>query len=467
MLLYYKKYLQQIDKKVTKVNKQLNLIYNQYNQYGGEFSEKPLIDMQNKVKNINSTLERLEKISPYVKRYKNRIVNLIQEIEKVHNSGGDHISGGLDSTKLDEMMKNLETMNNDIVALLNKETFRIHGDKEIHSNILIKSEKDSWENILIIYRLLVANFNEVFTQSKSDKLYAIYEQVLQNIDKNSIELDELEQVINKYEIQARSKIGTLLDTIDTKFDKSYIAYTKENIDEDDYKVKINFGVDTLVPYGADYTILKNILDQLIDHYYNTTLINISINPTHDAYKSITDVTNDERKTFQLGGDLSDHEKETHNIIKIKTSLTELSRKFEKINLKIGTSQELHDSYEQYRIRYSYYLMYLIMIMTKNQMRQEQQIFKYISKEIVQFYYNIIKDILSKIENMDKTTIITFFSVYHYFTLIKMKNFCKFLITNLSDDSIVDIFSCAPELLIYFTLFNNFKDLLESYDNNSV
>ena len=472
MLSYYKTYLQQIEKKAIRTDKKLINKYNKYSEYsknsqcGGEFSEKPIDIMQNKVTKVNETLERLEKISPYVKRYKNRISNLIQEIEKVHNAGGDHISGGLNSAKLDKMMKDLDTMNNDIIMLLDKETFRIHSDKEIHSNILMKSDKESWENILIIYRMMIANFNELFVQSKSLKLHMIYEQVLINVEKNSKELDQLEAVIDEYEINIRSKTGSLLDNIDTVYDPNLIMYTQENIAESEFKIKITFNTEILSPTGANYEELKTMTNQLIDYYYNSSSVNISINESSGAYDSVSNLVGNERKTLQIGGisdeEMNNHQKETQNIIKLKTSLTELSRKFEKVNIKIGTSQELHNSYEQYRIRYSYYLMYLIMIMTKTQTVREQYIFKYIDKKTIKLYYDIITDILNKVENMDKTTIILFFSTYHYFTLIKMKSFCKFLIQYTPDANLVDIFNCGPKLLTSFTLFNNFKDLLDSY-----
>jgi hypothetical protein len=523
MLSYYKNYLEQIQKKVLKIDRQLDNKYNKYNQLGGKLLTEPITSMKNKVTQINETVEKLEKLFPYMKRYKRRINDLITRINEVHDSGGDHINGGLDSTKLNEMMANLDKMNNDIVSLLNKETFRIHSDKEIHSNILIKPSKDSWEDILIIYRILISDFNKVHSQSKSVKLHEIYDNVITNIKKNSVELDELEKAINLYEIEIRSKINILIDNMDVTFDKNYIAYAKEYINPDEFKIKLTFGEELLSPVGADYTILKDMTDQLIEHYYNTSL-DITINTSNSAYNPINDVAQNERNAIKIdsyykkinqnkenrininnpqpsneddteqqspqelvepvkstrspssqnnnnveqvhsGGNQLDHEKETQSIILVKKDLVELSRKFETINIKIGTSQELHNSFEQYRIRYSYYLMYLIMIMTKNQMSQEQLIYKYMDKETVKFYYNIIKDILQKIENMDKTEIILFFSTYHYFTLVKTKHLCKFLIENLSDTKILDVFNSASELLIHLTVFNNFKDILESYHDN--
>ena len=475
MLSYYRSYLKTIDNKVLKINEQLEEKYIKYKkikakyQIGGDGYNKALDAVSEKITQVNDTLLKLDASSKVMASYKSQITDLIAEIDNVHSLGTDDMLGGLDNAKMELMFKKLDDINNSILHILNKDAIRRHDDNTIPASIFVKPKNESWENILNIYNILLKDYKGLYADAKSMNLGEIYGKVIENIKQNSKSLDELNKTINTYEVSIRGKLHKLFNEFQTEYETNSIKLARG---KPETLIKITSNI--VRPLGTDYTVLNNTAKKLIDYYYDRNSINFSINLVEDD--SLLDLKNSQRNKIQIGGILSKedmvkynvkvHEEETENIGEIKTHLTNISIQFEQVNQKMEILHDLHNEFEKNRIRYSYYLMYLMMIITKKQVTQDQEIFKYISKETIEFYYLIIKDILDAIEyaQINSSKSIEFFSTYHYFTLLKVKNLCQYLKKNLQEDEVVDIFECSSNLMADFALFNNFKDILQTYKN---
>jgi hypothetical protein len=103
-------------------------------------------------------------------------------------------------------------------------------------------------------------------------------------------------------------------------------------------------------------------------------------------------------------------------------------------------------------------------------KQSMKIYKFINKGILNFYYFIIKDILIRFNNITLQTaqsepFIINLNVFHYITINKLFKFIEFLLksSKIRIDNYIDIKNCSGDVLYGFVLFNNFKDIIDSFN----
>jgi hypothetical protein len=111
-----------------------------------------------------------------------------------------------------------------------------------------------------------------------------------------------------------------------------------------------------------------------------------------------------------------------------------------------------------------YQIYCITIPTSG---KEQIIYRYIDGNILSEYKNLVDKIIINFNNFTQLTnkkdrdAILYFNQYHYFTIKKLKKFFDFVIPNIGT-KIIDIKMCKNDVYHTFTLFNQFKDILDVY-----
>jgi len=111
------------------------------------------------------------------------------------------------------------------------------------------------------------------------------------------------------------------------------------------------------------------------------------------------------------------------------------------------------------------MLYLALITLANKKLDNIYSYQYINQGLMQFYLSIINNILDKITSvtLEKNRIIRYFETTHYITLMKMKTFLQFVISNIDTLEIIDIRACTNSILKNFMILNYFKDILESYN----
>lgn len=440
MLSYYLEYLKSINNSINDDIIKLNDKYNKYTanlQYGSGFS----MGFVGKLNNIRDTLSRIKVLLPELNEYNKTIVNIIDKIEKVYESG-KHIND-MQISSMHTLLNHLDTMNKKILDIVSIDT--IYGEP-VEKQMFMK-DNGNWENILSIYKILINNYNNVKKEISDKPLSSIYITLSKHIQENIEALDDLDKIIEVYKIKIKSNIDNIFD-ID-EYRSSDIVYERNSVYK--YTLRLNFKEKVTIPIGNDYAYYNRFADELIK---NVGSINIDMD-----YENFYNIKETLDKKIQFGGNTEyENQKE---IINVNNLLLSLSQKLEKINIKIENVTMLENTYNQYRARYTYYITYLILCITKYDIIGEQIIYKYINKGTIQFYHSIINNILSKINEKTKSDIIDYMSKYHYFTLIKLQKFCDFLIKNMQIDSVINVFE-STKLIVEFTLLNNFKDIIESY-----
>jgi hypothetical protein len=153
--------------------------------------------------------------------------------------------------------------------------------------------------------------------------------------------------------------------------------------------------------------------------------------------------------------------------RITPKLIEIMKKVDILNIKLKEIKDLNKFAINIKSRLIMYKTYLILII-QNEFNQKQKIiFKYINRGLVQYYLSVILSITEKF-NINADGIndgIRFFNSYHYILILKFKNFFKLLLDfpDFTINKIIDIEKSSDNIKLLFTLFNGFKDLLDSYN----
>ena len=58
--------------------------------------------------------------------------------------------------------------------------------------------------------------------------------------------------------------------------------------------------------------------------------------------------------------------------------------------------------------------------------------------------------------------IFWFNIYHYFTIKKLQKFFEYIIP-MTENKVIDIRRCKGDVYHNFVIFNQFKDILDVYD----
>ena len=125
-------------------------------------------------------------------------------------------------------------------------------------------------------------------------------------------------------------------------------------------------------------------------------------------------------------------------------------------------------YQHMNHRFNNYFMYQIYCLTIPVSGKNQINYVYIDSQILQEYKNILDNIIQKFNNFgqitdpdDKNAII-YFNKYHYFTIKKLNKFLNFIIQN-SNNKVIDIRKCKKDVYQTFLLFNQFKNIVDVYN----
>jgi hypothetical protein len=119
-------------------------------------------------------------------------------------------------------------------------------------------------------------------------------------------------------------------------------------------------------------------------------------------------------------------------------------------------------YKLFKIQLNNFILYLTLMTLSSNMISHLMIYTHINKGLCQFYLLIIESLLEQINLENRRIDVIYFQQNHYITLLYMKNFLKFLTTNMKTLDVVDINLCTENVKKGFIILNHFKDLLESY-----
>lgn len=125
-------------------------------------------------------------------------------------------------------------------------------------------------------------------------------------------------------------------------------------------------------------------------------------------------------------------------------------------------------YQHFNYRFNNYFMYQIYCLTIPKSGKVQINYNYIDKNTLLEYKKLVEKIIinfnnfTQLSNEKERDATLYFNQYHYFTIKKLKNFFDFIIPTI-ETKIIDIRMCKKDVYHTFTIFNQFKNILDVYN----
>lgn len=197
-----------------------------------------------------------------------------------------------------------------------------------------------------------------------------------------------------------------------------------------------------------FELLKNYISIFKDSPSQVTKIDKNKYEYNDFIKKymnqIHDIESGNNHTFLLGG----HVDETNQINELIDNIRNINKKLDLFKLQV-------DKYNQYKIDYMYYVMYMTYIVTFD---EKIEIYRYIDWNTLNKY----KMIIDQIKNDNSNNIYLYFEKYHYIIFNMMSEMLNFLVLTLDKDKndMIDISRSTGHIKVDFAIFNHFITLLK-------
>jgi hypothetical protein len=271
-----------------------------------------------------------------------------------------------------------------------------------------------------------------------DKVYVTHD----TIDHDTIYLiNALESAIDGAIIVINTAMQYVRQVSHNDYDESHIAISKKNVDPSKFQVEIISDGLTELMIGYEGLITDSVV----------TLLN---NAT-DYAKIDTIEQTVEKQLLEHITRLTDYIKDHPNTTSMELNVSILHSKIKLFVCNWNT-------FQQYKYRYYNYFIYCVYCITNNN-THPQSIYRYIDTKILGHYLKILDDITTRFNSPTNSDIIQYFNVCHYHTIKTLRNFFKFFGRVLEPMQIIDVFYCQEDVKQSFIIFNQFKELLDIYE----
>jgi len=407
-------------------------------------------------KEINAlTNEQLEKITDQFKKF-----NIYNASEKLHNVDNE----------LSETIGMIQHMHDYITKKLNNTTGAINNIPTINEelfNILDKKFMRTANNLLLSKNVdntpinVMREIFYMFLKDKPDmenKTITEIEQIVSiDIEKSLVSLNKLQDEIDVALINVNEFMETIRISVLNNYEPSQISFASSTIAPNLFEVSLKMNTLNKLIIGYDGMITEQTI-VTISNTYEHIQIDENEKKFVDQLKNyktnlITILNKDYDVPFtQIGGQA------------LMDVLYKFNFELQQIQRKIGIFVEKWNEYQQLKLRYYNYFLYQIYSLVSD---SNKQIYLYINKKYINYYLSIFDNITMKFTMT--TTLeepykeyIKYFNVYHYYTIKKLRKFFKFLSETLTEEQVIDIMHCNEDVVRSFTLFNQFRNIIEEY-----
>jgi hypothetical protein len=394
------------------------------NMIGGDSSLEKL----KQIKEINGI--NLGTTKENLKTLKIKMEELNDELKKADK---DYIIDTQKLKKIDESLKPLLDKINEYDSNVYKlEKIKIDEFDFNYINI-----KQNFNSIMNIYKNLVISLKDFKLTSSNE-----YEQINNKVNNSSNQLTEEIKALNLNITNLSNKIETDIENIKNIYQKSQYSNIEKYIISNDIVEKENIEEVEILNKKDLLTIM---IPDRIKEIEEMTRYFLRINEINTKEKDLYNADFDISKYFLKGGKL------------LNKGLYNFSYELENLQIKMGKLNYLINYYEQLKIRYFYYQMYLGLLINKT----DYLIYKtnYLEYKTIVLY----KDLVNYITNNLRENELKYFGKYHVITLLKIDNFLNNLQLNLKDGDVFDMRKIEDNnLKIDSYLFSSFRKILDDF-----
>lgn len=433
--------LTELNRCLADVNNHIYLIESNTKMCGGS----KLSDLTEKIKHdLKSHSYSNEKMLAKLKEFESHIKDVIKEFNEINDSN-------LITSKARSEFDRLST---DIDNFVKSKGYKIIDTDT--RNILDNSGNRFLSSLFNIWTPFVTEYEKIIEVAEStdvNTLRILKDQCEQNIFTLGLFEDVLSTVLKKIQtnenLTPRYKIQEqTLTEIKYSFQDSDGILALTNDKPYSYKKTINLvNVDFL-------TLIETNKLKFIDEYvkYIKTNSNLDLEkPTVSISEDIIDsVKKLETINVQKGGEIKEFD--------VFNSILSLTEKMNQVNkLLSNVKTKINESIE-FKNKLHYYLLYLSETLTVKNI--QLTVYRYIDKDTLKFYLDILNGIKSNIHS-NVETLVEYFNKFHELMLDQTINCLQFLCDSIGD-KLIDISRCTGHVVFDMVLFNHFKDILENY-----
>lgn len=418
------------------------------------------------IDNIDSTNTTIDnQIVDNATKVRALLKDLIEAIRSIDISSID-LKSSLKNSSSKESYDRLRRFQKAVERSLNIELDNYVEGQDVPKDVLDYSKTDPklLDDIMYNFTVLKDSIGKEVKKISEEKSYddkynKIYGLALEYIKSTNSALDSCTDKIVEIEDIIVRKHKNLKDSYEKVYNGEDITVHKGEAPQYAYRVSLGKTSKISVPEIESF---KTATIDIANLYQDRSYEKIK----DDSFVKIEDILKLTPKTKTVnivGGAI-----ERARVNEVNNRLIDMSQKIEKLNIELHSLKKVLDEYNFMRRSKNMFLIYCFTIYMKVEKRitSEMIMYRYINKGILQFYSSIIKNILLRIKNGTENRykkIIKYLNEYHYFTLETLNSFLDFVLKNLHTTDVVDIFNCKGDVKYMFMLLNEFKDILESYN----
>ncbi len=464
-------------------NKIQNTLINKYNMIGGYYTQ---------IKNSHKLVKKVEEFENYdgfsilnnnLNEYKIRLEQLItkineymptaekipdffdkdQNIKKLHEN--EKFKSIIDTynNKLKELSWNKERLNNEVYNFddPNRDDL-FKGSDNIDEDFKVFNQQ-----LLLLFGAVLSNYDEIKNKSKDEQK----EELIKNLDEEITKLNQLIQIAKEFSLyieQKKENITTILKVDYKEDDLEFVNNSNNKIKDIEHlkelkeeEVKPESKLD-LKSIKEIELILQNTIKvfEVKDEIKNLKKFNILDKIDNlDVILSIDDVIT--INTTQKGGDF-----ETRFITDNNTNkkIIEILKLYEILYDTIDKVLDESQYLKELKYRFNYYIAYIFLIIKKSGSKDTIYFYKYLSKQKVKLYIQILNKIKNKFSSLSENNKNTIkLNKYHYIIIEKLITLMEFIKSKFpSDKHLLDVDKCSGKVYNDLILFNHFKSILKSY-----
>lgn len=385
-----------------------------------------------------------------VQKAKNNIEELIDIVNEVYTLSlkvDDHTA-----KELEELTNMIQSYNKDYKKKVHSfENVKLKQEftKIIESKKLSITEENFTQELLKLF-----NFLNSIESKTHQELNGQFKNNIETIKKLMKSVTEFNETIDLYTKNLSNAFLTFnynkIIVLQEKEKKAVYSYTvkyTDTVEED-----IN---DTVINSFNNF-MNTVVTRQIVDNSF-ISKVNRQYMETNNQMQQIQNIINNTQN--KVGGNITTID----NINIINNNLINIIKLIKDLKLLVYKSIESVKRYREFRRQIGYFSLYFELIISTYGQKENVTRYRYINKGIIQFNLSIIKTILKKIKQGNKSKPIQYFEYYHYITLITLEHAFEYIIKNIKTEDIMDIYSCSGDLLKALLIFIHFDQILVSYN----
>ena len=329
------------------------------------------------------------------------------------------------------------------------------------------------DQLLLLFNPFLNNYEDLKTKALDGQKKG----VLDNLDEEIKRINELIEIAKEFDLyieKKRKNIDKILNVSYNDTDISFVNNSDNKISPADFTITLK-EAEVKLESRLD---LKNINDiQIkIKEIFNKFEIKNEINDLKyfnilDKTENINDILNIDNTitivntTAQKGGTF-----DTKYITNFETNkkILKLLKLYEKLYDIIEKILSESKFLKEIQYRFNFYISYIFLIIRQSASKDTIVVYKYLSKDKVILYIDILNKIKTKFTNLTKSEPNTIkLNKYHYLIIDKILNVLMFINSKFpSDNHIVEIEKCKGAVLNDLNIFNHFKSIIIQYVNTA-